>query len=62
VSSYTKDQTKVYTQRPDICASLAGDPEHGQISLFIEFQKFGFVDSSDTKLAFYGRNERGTLK
>ncbi len=60
--SNTKQQSHMYAKRPDVRAGFAGDPEHGEIPLLIDLQKFRLVDGTDTELTLDSRNQRRPLE
>jgi len=62
VTTDTQNQTKVYAESSDICSSLARHPENCEVAVFIVLKKLRVVYSTDTKLAFDSRNQRGTLE
>lgn len=49
-----ENESQVDTERPDIGARLAADPEYGEVAFVVEFEEFGLVDGADAELAFDG--------
>lgn len=62
VPAHAQNQPQMHAQGSDIRASLAGDPEHGEVALFIKFEQLGFVDGPNAKLTFYGGDEGRALE
>lgn len=52
----------MHTEGSNVCASLAADPEHAQVSIIVKFNELGLKDGSDTKLTLDGRDQRGALE
>jgi hypothetical protein len=50
------------TEGPNVGSSLTTDPKYGKASRIVEFQKFAFMDSTDSKLTFDGADERRALE
>lgn len=51
VRSHPQEQPEVYTQRPNVCPSLAGHPEDYQIALLVKLNELAAVDGADTELS-----------
>lgn len=49
-------------QGTNVSASLAADPENTHITVFVVFNKLGFIDGSNSKLFLDGRNEGRSLE
>jgi hypothetical protein len=62
VTANAENQTKMYTQGSDIRSSLARYPENRKVAVFIVFEKLRIVNSTDSKLALDGRNQRRPLE
>lgn len=62
VAANSENKTQVHTERTNVRAGLAGDPEDTEVALFIELEELGLVDRADTKLALYGRDQRWALE
>ena len=58
----TEQQAKVDTERPDIRPGLAGDPEHGKVSLGIVLEQLALIDSPHPELPLHGGDEREALE
>mmetsp|Transcript_607 Transcript_607/g.1412 ORF Transcript_607/g.1412 Transcript_607/m.1412 type:complete len:214 (-) Transcript_607:670-1311(-) len=53
VSSHSKQQTQMDTQRPHICSSLTRNPKDCQVALVVVFVQLCLVNSSDTELPLH---------
>lgn len=62
VRSYTKQESHVHAERPDICAGLAADPEDTEVAVIVKLNELGLVDGSDTELSLDGGNQRRSLE
>lgn len=62
MTTNTEKQSKVDTERSNICSSLTADPEDGEVSLVVKLKKLRLVNGSDTELSLDGRNERRSLE
>lgn len=62
VTTHTQQQAHVDAERPDICASLAANPEHGEMTVVVEFKELALVNGTDTELTLDGRDERRALE
>ena len=60
--THTQQQAHMHTERPDIRASLAADPEDTQVALIVELDDLALVDAADAQLALDGGNEGRALE
>ena len=58
----TQKQTEMYAESSDVCSSFARHPENRKVAVFVVLEKLRVVDSTDSELAFDGRNQRGALE
>ncbi|GJN24651.1 hypothetical protein PR202_gb12403 [Eleusine coracana subsp. coracana] len=57
-----KQQPEVDAERTDICARLARDPEHGEVTVRVVLQELALVDGPHPELAFDRGDERRALE
>ena len=50
------------TEGSNVGTSFTADPENTHVSVFIELNKFGLVDCSDSELFLDGGNQRRSLE
>mmetsp|Transcript_13303 Transcript_13303/g.24656 ORF Transcript_13303/g.24656 Transcript_13303/m.24656 type:complete len:220 (-) Transcript_13303:166-825(-) len=62
MSTGSGEQTKVHTERTDVCSSLATDVENTEVTLIIVFKELALVDGTDTELALDSRDQRWSLE
>lgn len=62
VGANTEQKTQVNAKSTDVGTSLAADPENTKLPLIVEFVELALVNGTDTELALYGGDERGTLE
>ena len=58
VSSYTKEETQVSAEGSDVRTSLAGDPDDGQLLLWVILDKLRLVDGPNSQDSLDGRQTR----
>lgn len=49
----TEKEPQVNTHCSDISASLAADPEHGEMTLIVKVKNFGVIDGADSESSFH---------
>lgn len=62
VRTDTEQQTQVHTERTNVSASLAADPEDTEVAVVVELDELGLVDGSDTQLALDGGDQGRALE
>jgi hypothetical protein len=62
VTANAENEAEMYAECPDISTGLTRDPEHTEVTLFIELQQLRFMDGAYTKLPFHSRYKRRSLK
>ena len=58
----TQKQTEMHAECSDVCSSFARHPENREVAVFVVLEELGVVDSTNPKLTFDGRNQRGPLE
>lgn len=62
VRTDTEQQAQVHTERTDVSAGLAADPEDTKVAVVVELDELGLVDGSDTQLALDGGDQGRALE
>lgn len=62
MTAHTQQKTQMYTQRSNVGASFAGNPEDSQLPIIVELQQLALVNRPDTQLSLDGRDEWWSLE
>ena len=58
----TEQKAEMDTERTNVRASFARDPEDSEVALLVELEELRLIDSPDTELTLDSRDERGSLE
>ena len=62
VATDTEQKTQMYTKGTHISTSFTRSPEDGKVTIVVEFEQLGLVNSTNTQLTLNSGNKRGTLE